>query len=266
MNIEDHIRVDRIVSDKSANAHQSFYTVFWIHGDIDSLTVDGVRYTELQDAVLFMNHKHNWQIRTKTGKNAGFIIQMSEQILNRPELSQLQINEVRILDTETVHRAVLTPGIATRIHTLIEMLDELLTTRLPHREEAIVALILTFFVYCDGRCNIHSSIETKDAKSLIVYRYKKLLFKKVHEMHDVAEYARMLSISPKYLNECVQDTLGYTAKYAIIEQLVMRSRRELKFSDKAIKEIAYELGFSSPEYFSAFCKKHLGKTPSAYRA
>jgi hypothetical protein len=45
-------------------------------------------------------------------------------------------------------------------------------------------------------------------------------------------------------------------------QLVMTARHELKFTDKAIKEIAYELGFSSPDYFSYFLKKHTGSPPS----
>nr|WP_245224833.1 helix-turn-helix domain-containing protein [Pseudozobellia sp. WGM2] len=75
----------------------------------------------------------------------------------------------------------------------------------------------------------------------------------------------MLHISDKYLNECVKDVLGVNAKHLIDEQLIMRSRHQLKFSDLVIKEIAFKLGFSSPDYFSSFVKKHTGITPTQLR-
>jgi AraC-like DNA-binding protein len=45
----------------------------------------------------------------------------------------------------------------------------------------------------------------------------------------------------------------------------MTARHELKFTDKLIKEIAYQLGFSSPDYFSYFLKKHTKSSPSQVR-
>ena len=56
-----------------------------------------------------------------------------------------------------------------------------------------------------------------------------------------------------------------SAKSIIIEQLLMRSRYALKFSDRSIKEISFELGFTSPDYFSYFFKTHTGITPSTLR-
>jgi AraC-like DNA-binding protein len=85
------------------------------------------------------------------------------------------------------------------------------------------------------------------------------------EYHDVSDYARLLNISPKYLNECVREVLDFTAKGIIAEQLLMRSRHLLKFSDMTIKEISYDLGFSSPDYFSYFFKNHTGTSPSSLR-
>lgn|SRR5690606_18942728 len=73
-----------------------------------------------------------------------------------------------------------------------------------------------------------------------------------------------LHISPKYLNECVQGVLRTSAKSLIVEQLTIRARHDLKFSDKSIKEIAFELGLTSPTYFSSFCKKNLGCSPTHY--
>ncbi|MFX0556476.1 helix-turn-helix domain-containing protein [Maribacter sp. CXY002] len=146
------------------------------------------------------------------------------------------------------------------------MLDELVDSHLNHKEDAIISLLNTFFVYGDGQCNIKSIISENSSKKAIVYQYKKLMDKHVCELHEVEEYAKILHVSAKYLNECVKETLGTTAKSLITEQRIMRARHHLKFTDKSIKEIGFELGFSSPDYFSYFYKQHTGFTPSMHRA
>jgi AraC-like DNA-binding protein len=93
----------------------------------------------------------------------------------------------------------------------------------------------------------------------------KLLSSNITEIQKVSHYAAKLNVSSTYLNESTRIMLGVSAKRLIIEQLVMRTRHELKFTDKSVKEIAYELGFSSPDYFSFFCKKHTGFSPSEVR-
>jgi len=141
----------------------------------------------------------------------------------------------------------------------------LLGTHLNHKEDAILSLLNTFFVYCDGQCNIKSVINKNGSKKTLVYNFKKLVDKNLAELHEVSDYANLLNITPKYLNECVKSVLGFTAKDLIAEQLMMQSRHRLKFSDQSIKEISYELGFSSPEYFSYFFKNQTGISPSALR-
>ncbi|WP_241910549.1 hypothetical protein [Pseudotamlana carrageenivorans] len=66
----------------------------------------------------------------------------------------------------------------------------------------------TFFVYCDVQCNIKSVVSSNDSKAHVVYSYKKLVDKYIYKYHDVGDYAKLLHISPKYLNECVKGVLG----------------------------------------------------------
>ena len=159
----------------------------------------------------------------------------------------------------------LSPGIEKRTQSILEMIDELLGSHLNHKDDAILSLLNTFFIYCDGQCNIKSIASNNNAKTNIVYKFKQLVDHFVLNNHEVTFYADKLNISSKYLNECVQDVLYVSAKSIIIEQLLMRSRYALKFSDQSIKEISFELGFSSPDYFSYFFKTHTGITPSTLR-
>ncbi|MFW5756774.1 MAG: helix-turn-helix domain-containing protein, partial [Tangfeifania sp.] len=107
--------------------------------------------------------------------------------------------------------------------------------------------------------------DNNNAKSALVYKFKQCIDQHISRYHEVRQYAQMLNISDKYLNDCVKEVLGVNAKHLIDEQLVMRSRHNLKFTDKTVKEISFELGFSSPDYFSFFFKKHTGITPSQLR-
>jgi AraC-like DNA-binding protein len=240
--------------------------VVWLHSSVNALVIDDKRYENVAETMFFLCPEFNWKVEVEeSGQSYGYVLCLSEKILSSPELNRLQISDIRIMHNHVVHIAQLSPGIEKRVQAILEMIDELLSSNLGHREDAIIALISAFFVYTDGQCNIKSSIDMVNSKSKLVYRYKKLLNQHVNEFHSLAEYASVLNVSPKYLNECVRDVIGVSAKSMIIEQLELRARHSLKFTDKSVKEIAFDLGFSSPDYFSSFCRKHIGKSPRKYR-
>jgi AraC family transcriptional regulator, transcriptional activator of pobA len=265
MNIEN-IRISRILNKVKSNDTENYYTICWIHNGVKAIEIDGKRYKEVTNAVFFFNPEAHWKIiKNESSGASGYLLYIPREILNLPHFKNLHINEVRLFNSDEIPKINLTPGIEIRIQSILEMLDELLSTRLKHREEAILALLNTFFVYCDGKCNIKSVITDTNAKSALVYRFKKSLNQNITQYHEVGHYASLLNVSDKYLNECVKEILGVNAKCLIDEQLVMRARHLLKFSDKNVKEISYDLGFNSPEYFSYFLKKHTHCTPLQLR-
>lgn len=263
--IKDHIRITQI-NRNTERLHPGYYSVVWLRAQTAALVVGDQRYENVSDTMFFLCPHFHWKVEVaEEHQSYGYVFCLSDKIMNAPQLSRLHITDMRVLHGRVVHQAQLSPGIENRVQSILEMIDELLSTDLNHREEAILALINTFFVYTDGQCNIKSKIGGHNRKSTLVFRYKKLLNEKVTELHSLSDYADELNVSPKYLNECVQEVLGVSAKGMIIEQLELRARHVLKFTDKSVKEVAYDLGFSSPDYFSSFCRKHIGHSPSQYR-
>jgi AraC-like DNA-binding protein len=51
----------------------------------------------------------------------------------------------------------------------------------------------------------------------------------------------------------------------IRERLISEAKRLLFYSDKSIKEIAYELGFEDAAHFSKFFKNYTNQNPSNVR-
>lgn len=260
------INISQIIKETTPNPKGEAFAVCWIKDEVKGIEIDGVLYKNVSNSIFFLDPKFQWKIFKKNSSTfSGYILYLSRAVLDSPVLSNLHINKVRLFNSDEIPLFKLSPGIEKRTQAILEMIDELLGSNLNHKEDAILSLLNTFFVYCDGQCNIKSIIANTNSKTVLVYKFKKLVDKFVPEFHDVNFYATRLHISPKYLNECVQEALSVSSKSIIVEQLLMRSRRELKFSSKTIKEISFELGFSSPDYFSYFFKSHTGITPSALR-
>lgn len=262
----DSINITQIIKETTAKQYSNNFAVCWIKNQVDGMEIDDVFYKNVSNSIFFLDSKCQWKIFKKDhSSSSGYILYLANEVLNNPILSNLHINKVRLFSSGEIPLFKLSPGIEKRTQAILEMIDELLGSHLNHKDEAILSLLNTFFVYCDGQCNIKSVASNNNSKTNVVYKFKKLVDKYIFKHHEVADYANLLNISPKYLNECVKEVLFVGSKTIIIEQLLMRSRHALKFSNKTIKEISFELGFSSPDYFSYFFKTHTGITPSALR-
>jgi len=82
----------------------------------------------------------------------------------------------------------------------------------------------------------------------------------------VEEYASHLAVTPTHLTRVMRETTGQPASAAISERLIREARRNLAYSNLSISEIAYQLGFSDPAYFSRVFSRVTGSTPRKFRA
>ncbi|MDT7829555.1 helix-turn-helix domain-containing protein [Pricia sp. S334] len=262
----ESVKISPILKNISSAKNSTCFTVCWIKSTVATIEIDRTPYSNVSNTIFFLDPKFHWSISKKDNNgSSGYLLSLPRTLLNNPILSKLHINTVRVFSSGEIPLFKLSPTIEKRTQAILEMIDELLGSDLNHKDDAILALLKTFFVYCDGQCNIKSNLSNENAKANLVYKFKQLVNKYLFEHHDVTSYANLLHVSPRYLNECVQDILTVSAKAIIIEQLMMRSRHALKFSDKTLKEISFELGFSSPDYFSQFFKTHTGFAPSTLR-
>ena len=87
----------------------------------------------------------------------------------------------------------------------------------------------------------------------------------IYTYHKLSEYAKLLSVSPNYLNKCVKTTTGKSAHDLFNDVVLLETKALLKQSPLSISEIAYKIGKNDPSDFSRFFKAQTGKTPKAYR-
>jgi AraC family transcriptional activator of pobA len=88
----------------------------------------------------------------------------------------------------------------------------------------------------------------------------------VSQLPNVQYFADKLGLTPNYLGDIVKH---FTNKSALenIHDFVIKRAKELLVDDKKLNttEVAYELGFEYPNYFSKFFKKQVNLTPKEYR-
>lgn len=102
-------------------------------------------------------------------------------------------------------------------------------------------------------------------KDLIFKRFMELLADADGRRGSVADYARTLCISAKYLSAAVKAASGKPALAWIHESTLESIERQLRHSDRSIKEIAGDCGFTSLSAFGKFVKANLGASPRELR-
>jgi len=101
---------------------------------------------------------------------------------------------------------------------------------------------------------------------LIFKRFLSMLEDSDGRRRSVADYARALCISPKYLSACVRTASGRSALSWIHENTLEGISRQLRHTDRPVKEIAADFGFTSLSAFGKFVKDRLGASPRDFRA
>ena len=71
-------------------------------------------------------------------------------------------------------------------------------------------------------------------------------------------------MSPNYLTVLCKTTVNVAAAVLIHNRVILESKRLIQASELSIKEIAFELGYEDPAYFSNFFKSHTGSSPRQF--
>ena len=77
--------------------------------------------------------------------------------------------------------------------------------------------------------------------------------------------AHALNVSTRYLSDMLKQETGKTAIELIHIHLVSEAKNRLIRDEGTVAEIAYQLGFENPPYFSRLFKKEVGLTPNDFK-
>ncbi|MGV7107558.1 AraC family transcriptional regulator [Flavobacterium sp. U410] len=153
-----------------------------------------------------------------------------------------------------------------RVKSLFENLNQLLHSNNDQKNAAVILAHLNS-VLTEFDIAYFKSVTKENAQSKKIQKY--IEFKVAVETHLTEQYsvntiADNLSVTTNNLYKIVKEFSGVSPKEFITNRLMLEAQRKLHYSTLSVKELAYELGFNDPDYFSRLFKKATGKSVSNY--
>lgn len=108
--------------------------------------------------------------------------------------------------------------------------------------------------------------KVETGQSDIIRDFNFLVEQNFKEKHTVSEYASLLNKSPKTLSNIFKKIHDKSPLQMIQDRIMLEVRRMLRYTDRPVSEIGYEVGFNDVQSFSRFFKKNEGVSPSEFRA
>lgn len=108
--------------------------------------------------------------------------------------------------------------------------------------------------------------EIPDSQVDTIRKFNVLVDMHFKEKRQVADYADLLFKSPKTLSNLFAKYNQKTPLQIIHERLILEAKRQLIYTDKSVKEIAHELGFSDSGVFHKLFKKITNSTPQQFKS
>lgn len=161
------------------------------------------------------------------------------------------------------------PGNETDLHTAHHILDTLwhVVHQKDYSQQVAASLIATQMYHYDYIFRQYTQrLQNSQSREQTIFdRFIYLVNQYAIHEHQIPFYASHMCLTERYLGTVIRQTSGTTAKEWIDRALVTRIKAELRHTDKTIAQIADEMDFPNPAFFSKYFKRLTDMTPAEFR-
>jgi len=238
-------------------------SILWNMGSTSTLEIDKVSYDIEENQLVFITEFHHVKVKK--------IDQIRLVRFNRPFYC------IKDHDTEVGCKGVLFYGASNvpiidipqneleKFETLWKMFKLEMQSKDKLQIEMLQMMLTRFIILCTRLRKEQSDVMLDTESHDIVREFNYLVEANFKTKHTVAEYAGLLNKSPKTLSNFFAKQKQRSPLQIIQGRILLEARRLLAYTEMAVKEIAYEIGFDSVQTFSRFFKKKEGVSPVEYR-
>jgi len=257
-----------------ARAHYGFYCVFLKEANCGDLKY-GCNYYDYQEGTLvFIAPGQVVGIGNKPGaaRPKGWGLLFHPDLIRGTSLGQ-NIKKYTYFSYEANEALHLSDRERQVVMDCLHNIDHELKQSIDKHSKILIAnnieLLLNYCMRYYDRQFITRSLVNKD----ILSRFEKLLddyfqSELVHSLGlpTVKYCADKLHLSANYFGDLLKKETGKSAQENIQLKVLSLAREKIFDRSKTISEIAYELGFKSPQHFSRMFKNETGQTPNEFRS
>jgi AraC-like DNA-binding protein len=247
-----------------------FYSIFWIESGEAIHATEFVEYSLKDDTILFVppGLKHRMYIDKSVG---GLYMLFNEDFIRYNRMNHVPLNEYRLFNNPDFKSLIkVFPEKREKLVNITRLIFEEVQNSDGYSSDIVLNLLHLFLlesrrIFEQQNPNQEEKIAKNDAPDATIIKFKKLIEENYTSEKNVSAYAEMLNINASCLNELAKRTTGITAG-ELIRNRVIDETKKLLFSDSLSgKEIAFQLGFDDPAYFSRFFRKYTGQTLKEFR-
>lgn len=244
--------------------HDFFHVVWVTHGSGHHI-IDSERHEVKANALFFMSpgQVHDFQL---SEDSRGYTINFSAEFFS------LQLENKKILHQIPVYKLESPVPVvylsAPQAASLQPIMDDMAAEYEGEEQgyhDVLRSYLSIFLLKASRFAEPVTSAEPALRSLMLTRRFKELLEEHFRTLTEVADYARMLRVTERALNESTRRTLGETAARILRDRMMLEAKRLLLHSDTPVSLIADQLSFEDPAYFSRAFKKHTGRSPRDYR-
>ena len=153
-----------------------------------------------------------------------------------------------------------------RVKILFETLRQLLhSDKTRNDTDTILVYINALLTEFNNSYFKNISVENIPGSKLSKYtQFKVNIEAEFKKQPSVNSIAKKLLLSQNQLYSIVKEFSGLSPKEYLLQRSMLEAQRILFYEKSTAKELAYELGFADPDYFSRLFKKYTGKNISKF--
>ncbi len=201
----------------------------------------------------------------------GFSINFHEDFLKGTELAQ-QIKKYGFFSYSVNEALHLSPKEERLIESIVEHIEiEYQNNQDEFSKDIIISQLSTLFKYAN-RFYERQFLHRKELSNDLLAQFNQQLgdYFESGQLQEqgipsIEQVANKMSVSQRYLSDTLKKETGKTSTEHLQLYLIDEAKNILLKPNKSISEVAYELGFEYPQYFSRLFKKKEGLSPSEYR-
>lgn len=201
----------------------------------------------------------------------GFSINFHEDFLKGTALAQ-QIKKYGFFSYSTNEALHLSPKEEKQIESIVETIDiEYQNNQDEFSKEIIISQLNTLLKYAN-RFYERQFINRKELSNNLLEQFNLCLTEyfesgqlQENGIPSIEQIADKMAVSQRYLSDTLKKETGKTTTEHLHLHLIDEAKNILLQPHKSISEVAYELGFEYPPYFSRLFKKKEGISPTEYR-
>jgi len=263
----EYLQLEHINNNKNYTPKEQLespLTFLWFKDNNQNITVDDVKIQTKTNEIICLTEFH--KVNISTVSNAKMIRFNRSFYCVIDHDSEVGCKGVLFFGASQLPKFIIPEDELEKFQTIWKMFELEIQSQDDLQLEMLQSMLKRFIILCTRiykSQNNYTALE--NGKVDIVREYNFLVEQNFRTKHTVAEYADLLNKSPKTLSNLFSKLANKTPLQYIQDRRMLEARRLLRYTDKSVKEIAYEIGFEDLQTFSRFFKKQEGVSPTDFK-